>query len=123
MIGIYFSKIKLTTEYSLIIDDHHVLEGYIAESSSIQEPLFNKNKCPKFTLGRLISKRPRWVYDMKGVDSAANMVNCEGLVDVTIRHAACEITNYATNNQSFTLRSIPVEFLFSYLNIQTSESS
>jgi len=41
MIGIYFSKIKLTTEYSLIIDDQKVLEGYIAEPSSIPDHLFN----------------------------------------------------------------------------------
>ena len=104
----------MTIMYLKDISPNHLL---------FRSPFSNKNKCPKFTLGRLISKRPRWVYDMKGVDSAANMVNCEGWVDVTIRHAACEITNYATNNQSFTLRSIPVEFLFSYLNIQTSESS
>ena len=58
-------------------------------------PFSNKNKCPKFTLGRL-GQRPRWVYDMTGVDPAVNMVNCEGWVDITKGHAACEITDYAT---------------------------
>ena len=33
---------------------------------------------------------------MNGVDPAVNMVNCEGWVDVTKGHAACEITDYAT---------------------------
>ena len=67
-------------------------------------PLSNKNKCP----GRLIGQRPRWIYDMNGVDSAAHMVNCEGWVDVTIGHAACVITDYATeitNHLHFDLSS------------------
>ncbi len=51
---------------------------------------------------------------MNGVDSAANKVNCEGWVDVTIGHAACVITDYATEITTWTWTSIyPVEFLFS----------
>jgi hypothetical protein len=45
---------------------------------------------------------------MNGVDSAAHMVNCEGWVDVTIGHAACVITDYATeitNHLHFDLSS------------------
>ena len=55
-----------------------------------------KNKCPEFTLGRLINQRPRWVYDMTGVDPAVNMVNCEGWEDITNGNAACEITDCST---------------------------
>jgi hypothetical protein len=54
---------------------------------------------------------------MNGVDSAANMVNCEGWVNVTIRHAACEITDYATeitNHLQFDLSQ-----LNSYFHSQT----
>jgi hypothetical protein len=58
---------------------------------------------------------------MNGVDSAANKVNCEGWVDVTIGHAACVITDYAreiTNHLHFDLSQ-----LNSYFHSQTSKSS
>jgi hypothetical protein len=55
--------------YSLTINDHNVLEGYNAESSSIQDPLFNQNRCPESTLGRLISQRLRWVYEMRALET------------------------------------------------------
>ena len=78
----------MTTMYLKDITPNHL---------PFRSPFSNKNKCPEFTLGRLISERSRWVYDMNDVDSAANIVNCEWWVNVTIRHAACEITDYATN--------------------------
>jgi hypothetical protein len=52
-------------------------------------------------------------------DSAANMVNCEGWVDVTTRHAACEITDYATeitNHLQFDLSQLNLIFITKHSN-------
>ena len=54
---------------------------------------------------------------MNCVDAAANIVNCEGRVNLTIQHAACEITDYATeitNHLHFDLSQ-----LNSYFHSQT----
>ena len=80
-------------------------------------PYSNKNKCPEFTLGRLISQRPRWVYGMNGVDPAVNMVNCEGWGRCYKR--TCRVRNHRLCDRNYKLLHFDLSQLNTYFHSQT----